>query len=132
MAGGKGKSGGKTSGGKATAEVPKKQQSHSARAGLQVSCALLMMRRFCTSIFGPRYQASTDDHPIPTRSTATRIRIVLQPSSRVAQHLSPATVNLRHHFSAVEAVLDDVRDAVACTMSLGSKMMAQRPERTQQ
>ncbi|OBR06810.1 Histone H2A [Colletotrichum higginsianum IMI 349063] len=37
MAGGKGKSGGKTSGGKATAEVPKKQQSHSARAGLQPS-----------------------------------------------------------------------------------------------
>ncbi|KAF3805465.1 Histone H2A.Z [Colletotrichum gloeosporioides] len=35
MAGGKGKSGGKTSGGKATAEAPKKQQSHSARAGLQ-------------------------------------------------------------------------------------------------
>ncbi|TDZ24966.1 Histone H2A.Z [Colletotrichum sidae] len=38
MAGGKGKSGGKTSGGKATAEVPKKQQSHSARAGLQFPC----------------------------------------------------------------------------------------------
>lgn len=38
MAGGKGKSsGGKTSGGKTNAEGPKKQQSHSARAGLQVS-----------------------------------------------------------------------------------------------
>lgn len=39
MAGGKGKSsGGKSSGGKTSAaEGPKKQQSHSARAGLQVS-----------------------------------------------------------------------------------------------
>lgn len=40
MAGGKGKSsGGKSSGGKTSAnDGPKKQQSHSARAGLQVSC----------------------------------------------------------------------------------------------
>ncbi|ROV96939.1 hypothetical protein VMCG_06898 [Cytospora schulzeri] len=41
MAGGKGKSaGGKSSGGKtsAAAEGPKKQQSHSARAGLQFPC----------------------------------------------------------------------------------------------
>ncbi|KAK7457408.1 histone h2a [Colletotrichum acutatum] len=114
MAGGKGKSGGKTSGGKATAEVPKKQQSHSARAGLQVSCALLMMRRVCTSIFGPQYRASADDHPIPTRSTATQVRIALQPSSRVAQHLPPATVDLRDHFSAAEAAPDDGRDAFPC------------------
>ncbi|KAI1389164.1 hypothetical protein M426DRAFT_70839 [Hypoxylon sp. CI-4A] len=40
MAGGKGKSaGGKSSGGKTSAaEAPKKQQSHSARAGLQFPC----------------------------------------------------------------------------------------------
>lgn len=38
MAGGKGKSaGGKSSGGKTSGDLPKKQQSHSARAGLQVS-----------------------------------------------------------------------------------------------
>jgi hypothetical protein len=38
MAGGKGKSsGGKSSGGKTSVDGPKKQQSHSARAGLQVS-----------------------------------------------------------------------------------------------
>ena len=37
MAGGKGKSsGGKSSGGKTSVDGPKKQQSHSARAGLQV------------------------------------------------------------------------------------------------
>ena len=39
MAGGKGKSsGGKSSGGKTSVDGPKKQQSHSARAGLQVRC----------------------------------------------------------------------------------------------
>lgn len=39
MAGGKGmSSGGKSSGGKTSVDGPKKQQSHSARAGLQVSC----------------------------------------------------------------------------------------------
>jgi hypothetical protein len=37
MAGGKGKSGGKSSGGKTGADGSKKQQSHSAKAGLQVS-----------------------------------------------------------------------------------------------
>ncbi|KAL1890223.1 histone H2A.Z [Sporothrix stenoceras] len=39
MAGGKGKSsGGKSSGGKTSVDGPKKQQSHSARAGLQFPC----------------------------------------------------------------------------------------------
>ncbi|KAM0330820.1 hypothetical protein ACHAQA_003775 [Verticillium albo-atrum] len=48
MAGGKGKSGGKTSGGKASAEgAPKKQQSHSARAGLQFPCG--RVKRFLKS-----------------------------------------------------------------------------------
>lgn len=47
MPGGKGKSGGKTSGGKASADGPKKQQSHSARAGLQVSSLLVMLRHVC-------------------------------------------------------------------------------------
>ena len=37
MAGGKGKSGGKSSGGKTGADGNKKQQSHSSKAGLQVS-----------------------------------------------------------------------------------------------
>ena len=37
MAGGKGKSGGKSSGGKTGADGSKKQQSHSSKAGLQVS-----------------------------------------------------------------------------------------------
>jgi len=37
MAGGKGKSGGKSSGGKTGADGAKKQQSHSSKAGLQVS-----------------------------------------------------------------------------------------------
>ncbi|CAI4220132.1 unnamed protein product [Parascedosporium putredinis] len=42
MAGGKGKSsGGKSSGGKTSVEGPKKQQSHSARAGLQPITGLL-------------------------------------------------------------------------------------------
>lgn len=40
MAGGKGKSsGGKSSGGKVGADAGKKQQSHSSKAGLQVSSA---------------------------------------------------------------------------------------------
>jgi hypothetical protein len=40
MAGGKGKSsGGKSSGGKVGADAGKKQQSHSSKAGLQVSIA---------------------------------------------------------------------------------------------
>jgi hypothetical protein len=40
MAGGKGKSsGGKSSGGKVGADVGKKQQSHSSKAGLQVRIA---------------------------------------------------------------------------------------------
>lgn len=40
MAGGKGKSGGKTTGGKAGGiDGNKKQQSHSSKAGLQVSIA---------------------------------------------------------------------------------------------
>ena len=43
MAGGKGKSGGKSSGGKtSTADGPKKQQSHSSRAGLQV-CSIIII-----------------------------------------------------------------------------------------
>lgn len=48
MAGGKGKSsGGKSSGGKVGADGGKKQQSHSSKAGLQVSfCANLL---FCTT-----------------------------------------------------------------------------------
>ena len=42
MAGGKGKSsGGKSSGGKVGADGNKKQQSHSSKAGLQVSVWLL-------------------------------------------------------------------------------------------
>ncbi|KAH6680088.1 histone H2A.Z [Plectosphaerella plurivora] len=47
MPGGKGKSGGKTSGGKAAADAPKKQQSHSARAGLQFPCG--RVKRFLKS-----------------------------------------------------------------------------------
>ncbi|CRK15180.1 hypothetical protein BN1723_018832 [Verticillium longisporum] len=48
MAGGKGKSGGKTSGGKASTDGgPKKQQSHSARAGLQFPCG--RVKRFLKS-----------------------------------------------------------------------------------
>src|SRR3569833_318499 len=48
MPGGKGKTyGGKSSGGKTSAaDGSKKQQSHSARAGLQVSCVGLVLR-FC-------------------------------------------------------------------------------------
>ena len=49
MAGGKGKSsGGKSSGGKTSVDGPKKQQSHSARAGLQVCrriCAMQLSAR---------------------------------------------------------------------------------------
>lgn len=45
MPGGKGKSsGGKSSGGKTSADAAKKQQSHSTRAGLQVSWFVLVMR----------------------------------------------------------------------------------------
>lgn len=51
MAGGKGKSsGGKTSGGKAGLDGNKKQQSHSSKAGLQVSIAQLhyqLLRIIC-------------------------------------------------------------------------------------
>jgi histone H2A len=39
MPGGKGKGGGKSSGGKVGADGSKKQQSHSSKAGLQVSIA---------------------------------------------------------------------------------------------
>ncbi|KAH7347461.1 histone-fold-containing protein [Plectosphaerella cucumerina] len=48
MPGGKGKSGGKTSGGKAAADATsKKQQSHSTRAGLQFPCG--RVKRFLKS-----------------------------------------------------------------------------------
>lgn len=44
MPGGKGKSsGGKSSGGKTSVEGPKKQQSHSARAGLQVRSSFILL-----------------------------------------------------------------------------------------
>jgi len=57
MAGGKGKSsGGKSSGGKVGADGSKKQQSHSSKAGLQVSstpsssqCIFAMFYPFCAS-----------------------------------------------------------------------------------
>lgn len=67
MAGGKGKSsGGKSSGGKTSAaEVPKKQQSHSARAGLQV-------RKFTSRRFSSLLAAlipSTTREPIPDASS---------------------------------------------------------------
>lgn len=45
MAGGKGKSGGKSSGGKVGADGSKKQQSHSSKAGLQVSTAQHQIQR---------------------------------------------------------------------------------------
>ena len=55
MAGGKGKSGGKSSGGKTGADGSKKQQSHSQKAGLQVSIPELsfwrVMQAF-TELFG--------------------------------------------------------------------------------
>lgn len=64
MAGGKGKSsGGKSSGGKTSAnDGPKKQQSHSARAGLQVSFVLFFF--FFSSLFGTlRSDAPMTGHP---------------------------------------------------------------------
>lgn len=45
MAGGKGKSGGKSSGGKTGADGNKKQQSHSSKAGLQVSTIEALLLR---------------------------------------------------------------------------------------
>lgn len=45
MAGGKGKSGGKSSGGKTGADGNKKQQSHSSKAGLQVSTVEALVLR---------------------------------------------------------------------------------------
>ena len=52
MAGGKGKSsGGKSSGGKTSVDGPKKQQSHSARAGLQVSRVVDERHMFLFSCF---------------------------------------------------------------------------------
>src|ERR1700712_204149 len=50
MAGGKGKSGGKSSGGKVGADSGKKQQSHSSKAGLQVS----MRKCVVDSVLGSR------------------------------------------------------------------------------
>lgn len=74
MAGGKGKSsGGKSSGGKVGADGNKKQQSHSSKAGLQVSAARLKVL-LCHSISGvlvlddgvvDRYRTF---HPAKTRS----------------------------------------------------------------
>jgi len=50
MAGGKGKSsGGKSSGGKVGIDGNKKQQSHSSKAGLQVSIAQALFQQFSRS-----------------------------------------------------------------------------------
>lgn len=60
MAGGKGKSsGGKSSGGKTSVDGPKKQQSHSARAGLQVSKRRHGDARWCFQrFFGSLHSSS--------------------------------------------------------------------------
>lgn len=80
MAGGKGKSsGGKSSGGKTSAaDGQKKQQSHSARAGLQVRNSLLLQMNIVQKRrFHPTTHArlnSTTQHsgaPQPTRFACT-------------------------------------------------------------
>lgn len=89
MAGGKGKSsGGKSSGGKTSAnDSPKKQQSHSARAGLQVSSLAFFF--FFSSLFGTlRSDAPMTGHPSTgrrsfdqtTRTTNASLPILSTPS----------------------------------------------------
>ena len=77
MAGGKGKSsGGKSSGGKVGVDGSKKQQSHSSKAGLQVSSArswnLLHRGPFC--VFGGFLKS------------ASMLEVGLSPPRQVASH----------------------------------------------
>lgn len=77
MAGGKGKSaGGKSSGGKTSGEGPKKQQSHSARAGLQVRIPSKLFLSLCDAIsvvFRPLCSTpSRRHHPIRFLTIVTR------------------------------------------------------------
>ena len=96
MAGGKGKSaGGKSAGGKtSSADGPKKQQSHSARAGLQVSknARLLCSGNGCITNFGTDFVFATRDKP--PRNLDTRPR---RTKSHARAQLAPLdpTQNLR-------------------------------------
>jgi hypothetical protein len=80
MAGGKGKSsGGKSSGGKVGADAGKKQQSHSSKAGLQVSDAQSYVHYFSghphqsASFAGlERYIPAKSQHPAKVASASNR------------------------------------------------------------
>jgi hypothetical protein len=73
MAGGKGKSsGGKSSGGKTGVEGPKKQQSHSARAGLQVRRVSIVY----SCAFACRYLCDKRAHPVSSVYTPPTQRVL--------------------------------------------------------
>lgn len=103
MAGGKGKSsGGKSSGGKTAVDGPKKQQSHSARAGLQVRYSHFhYWRQFILALPCPALSrlvvdrsASPDHCPSPgslQRKTCTRSRT--RPWTCTCTHNSAASTS---------------------------------------
>ncbi|KAL5594076.1 hypothetical protein BROUX41_001123 [Berkeleyomyces rouxiae] len=88
MAGGKGKSGGKSSGGKTSADGPKKQQSASTRAGLQVS-----------KPSAPRKAKLARRNPVPSRHEKSRVpkRLCPNPGHPVQSPIDTASAHRPAH-----------------------------------
>jgi len=118
MAGGKGKSsGGKSSGGKTSAaEGPKKQQSHSARAGLQVCRsdhdASLFVILFSVADISNDISITRWSHNIPRFRSAQLSRSTLWPLRRkypamrvLEQHCALDATIFRQEFDACSMIL---------------------------
>lgn len=130
MAGGKGKSsGGKSSGGKTSAaDGPKKQQSHSARAGLQVCRVIQEMHFFfficCVfRITIPRFPDHRKPHPLRVFVAHRRSHLHPQLSThdlipiniRCTRNLSHYCASIAIHLCSCERVL-----GISPRMRLGS------------
>ncbi|OAQ99077.1 hypothetical protein LLEC1_06407 [Akanthomyces lecanii] len=101
MPGGKGKSsGGKSSGGKTSgADGQKKQQSHSARAGLQTPAITRNLHFFFFAVLSPAVDVARAPPLVPTPRTARHVRH-RQLSIRNASPSSSAWKMHRHLFAA--------------------------------
>lgn len=130
MAGGKGKSsGGKSSGGKTSAtEGPKKQQSHSARAGLQVrlampsGSALRRHRRRRLSSIPPhairlvRPLPILHAMPMPHDSIHPARRVAGAPSSLSSIVCALPTKTMQNMIEAIKYFIDTRATCAGCTL----------------
>ncbi|KAJ2987711.1 hypothetical protein NUW58_g4352 [Xylaria curta] len=117
MAGGKGKSsGGKSSGGKTAVDGPKKQQSHSARAGLQFPCgrvkrflkqntqgkmrvgakAAVYVTAVLEYLTAEVLELAGVSHPLPSPAAACAIHQRLNPVLNAAKDLKVKRITPRH------------------------------------